>query len=377
MPLENEDIFTQIEDDFKKHRSSVLRLLVVAGLLFIVAGIFFFRMEQTVHATGIVLRDDEFIIFSPAEGTIARVEIAEGDTVKEGELLMVLDDGDISLELLQKRRQLQILESELAQNKLAIEEFEVRPGSGDLLNAEERLRLLNEMAQIREDYVKSLQWLLEQNAIPQAQYAEQRAELLELELQRSDAKLRARWVKEGVLQIEKERLLVDRNRLESQVVLLREEIAISKQLRDRFHIYAAIEGRITDLRYRYSGMALAKGEPLLKISNPKSKYIVEAEVGERNFDLIREGTAVRMESRVFDSILEGFIIGKVTQVDPQGKFDAGLGEEGPTFEVEIDVNHTPHRLILGSRLDVYFLIGRRSILKTLFDLPESPRRASS
>jgi hypothetical protein len=122
-------------------------------------------------------------------------------------------------------------------------------------------------------------------------------------------------------------------------------------------------------------MTLAKGEPLLKISNANSKYVVEAEVGERNFDLIQEGTEVRMESRVFDSILEGFIMGSVTQVDPQGRFDIYLEEDGPTFDVEIEVSYTPHPLILGSRLDVYFLIGKRSIFKSLFDLPESPREA--
>ena len=375
MPPEDQDIFTKIEDDFKRHRSSVLRLLLVGGFLCILAGISSFQMEQRVHATGIVLRDEEFIIFSQSNELISRIEIEEGDEVEKGDLLVVLDNSDINLQLLELRHQLQILISELAQNKLSIAEFDVRPGNGNLLNAEERLDLLNEMADIRQEYVSSLKKLRDQNAVPQAQYAEERAQLLQLELDRSDAKLQAEWVKEGVLGIEKESLLEEGNRLEQQVVLLREQISISEKLKNRLLIHAPIGGRITELKYPYAGMTLAKGEPLLKISNSNSKYVVEAEVGERNFDLIQEGTEVRMESRVFDSILEGFIMGSVTQVDPQGRFDIYLEEDGPTFDVEIEVSYTPHPLILGSRLDVYFLIGKRSIFKSLFDLPESPREA--
>ncbi|AWT59602.1 MAG: hypothetical protein DF168_00794 [Candidatus Moanabacter tarae] len=375
MPVEHEDIFTKIEDDFKRHRSSVLRLLLVGGLLCILAGVSFFQMEQRVYATGIVLRDEEFIIFSQSNGLISRIDIEEGDNVEEGDLLAILDDSDINLKLLELRHQLQILVSELAQNKLAIAEFDVRPGNGNLLNAGERLDLLNEMTEIRTEYVNSLKKLRDQNAVPQAQYAEERAQLLQLELDRSDAQLQAEWVKEGVLDIEKKSLLEEGNRLANQAVLLRKQISISENLKNRLHIRAPIGGRITELKYPYAGMTLAKGEPLLKISNSNSKYVVEAEVGERNFDLIEEGTPVRMESRVFDSILEGFIMGSVTQVDPQGRFEMYVEEAGPTFDVEIEVSYTPHPLILGSRIDVYFLIGKRSIIKTLFDIPESPRRA--
>lgn len=375
MATENQDIFSKIEDDFKRHRSLVLRLLLVGGLLCILAGISFFQMEQRVYATGTVLRDEEFILFAKSEGLISQINVQEGDEVEVGDLLLVIDDSNIHLDLLERRHQLQILESELVQNKLSLQEFDVRPGNGSLLNAEERLKLLNEMAEIRKDYVQSLKKLREQNAVPQAQYAEERAALLQLELDRSDVKLQAQWVNEGVLNIEKKSLLEEGNRLEKQATLLREQIAISENLRNQFNIHAPIQGRITDLRFRYTGMSLEQGDLVMKISNPNSKYVVKAEVGERNFDLIRKGTEVRMESRVFDSILEGFIMGNVTKVDPQGKFDISLGQEGPTFDVEIDVYFTPHPLILGSSIDVYFLIGSRSIFKSFLDLPDAPRRS--
>ena len=48
------DHLSQVEDETAKQRSLHLKLLVAAGVLFMVAGIAFFRMELTVQAPGIV-----------------------------------------------------------------------------------------------------------------------------------------------------------------------------------------------------------------------------------------------------------------------------------------------------------------------------------
>jgi len=114
-------------------------------------------------------------------------------------------------------------------------------------------------------------------------------------------------------------------------------------------------------------------QTILKISNPESPYLVIATVGEKNFDLIEEGTRVRMESKVFDSMLEGLIYGRVTQVDPEGRLAQAAKGGGVNFEIEIEIEITPHPLDLGSSLDVYFMLGKRSLLKTLLGQPQKRR----
>ena len=168
-------------------------------------------------------------------------------------------------------------------------------------------------------------------------------------------------------------LVLENERLMSEIKLLEEEIEIRERVSDSYRISATISGRITDLSFPYLGMAVKKGEPILKISNLTSPYAVTAQVGERNFDLIKVGTSVRMESKVFDSVLEGFILGKVTKIDPEGKHALPGTDGNVTFEIEIEVDEAPHPLVRGSSLDVYFLLGKRSLLKTLFDQPEQPR----
>ena len=188
-----------------------------------------------------------------------------------------------------------------------------------------------------------------------------------------EAAERVAWLDNDILEIERERLILNRDRLRRQIDLIDREISILEEQKRDYQLTAPITGRVTDLIYKYAGMAVAKGAQILKISNPESPYIVIAQVGERNFDLIREGTRVRMESKVFDSILEGAIYGHVTIIDPEGTQSESDTSGVSIFRVEIEVEETPHPLVLGSGIDVYFLLGKQSLLKMLVNQPQERR----
>ena len=375
LPLRDEpdDALAHVEDDLTRSQSLQMKLLVIAGIMFVLAGIAFFRMELTVRATGVVLQHDEFIVFSPAEGVIASVDILEGDLVMKGEPLCALDDKEIELELLQKRRDRQILEFQLAGNELNLKESKVRPSDPELAKASDRLTLLSEIESIQRENLNTLKSLVEKKAVSQTTYQEQAVEHLRVELERMEAAERVAWLDNGILEIERERLILDRDRLRRQIDLIDREIAILEEQKRDYQLTAPITGRVTDLIYKYAGMAVAKGAQILKISNPESPYIVIAQVGERNFDLIRKGTPVRMESKVFNSILEGAIYGQVTIIDPEGTQSESETSEESIFRVEIEVEETPHPLVLGSGIDVYFLLGNQSLLKMLFNQPQKRR----
>jgi multidrug resistance efflux pump len=373
MRTEPIDHLSEVEDETSKQRSIQLKLLVVAGVLFLLAGIAFFRMELTVHAEGIIQRSEEFIVFAPAEGTLESVAVKEGDTVKAGDALCLFDDREIELLIIGKRLERQELEFQHASNELAMSRVAVRPEDRELVNSRERHRLLAEISSIQQEGLDSLQELAERNAISQTRVQEQMVENMRVELDLSDAAERVRWLDAGILAIENERLALEDKRLRDAIELLDEEIAIREKLRASYRLHAPISGRITGVHYPFAGMAVAKGAPILKISNPESPYLVIATVGEKNFDLIEEGTRVRMESKVFDSMLEGLIYGRVTQVDPEGRLAQAAKGGGVNFEIEIEIEITPHPLDLGSSLDVYFMLGKRSLLKTLLGQPQKRR----
>jgi multidrug resistance efflux pump len=371
--MEQSDHLSQVEDETAKQRSIQLRLLVVTGILFVVAGIAFFRMEFTEHAEGIVQRREEFIVFSPVDGALESMLIKEGDMVIAGDPLCHFDEREIELSILEKRRERQMLKFQHASNSLAISRAEVRPEDRELVNSRERLRLLKEISRIQRESLESLRGLVAQNAISETQLQERIVENMRVELDLSDAAERVRWLDNGILKIEKEYLELEDERLRDAIALLDEEIAIRENLRASYRLSAPISGQVTEVRHPYAGMAVAKGSPILKISNPESPYLVVAKVGERNFDLIKEGTPVRMESKVFDSMLEGFIRGSVIRVDAGGRLAEGSPGGEVNFEIEIEVETTPHPLVLGSSLDVYFMLGKRSLIKTLLGQPQTRR----
>ena len=367
------DHLSQVEDETAKQRSLHLKLLVAAGVLFMVAGIAFFRMELTVQAPGIVQRREAFIVFAPADGVLETVAIKEGDLVNAGDPLCRFNTREIDLSILEKKRERQILEFHAAANALAMSRSDVRPEDRELVNSRERLRLLSEISKIQQAGLDSLRDLAARNAISQTQLHEQTVENMRVELDRSDAAERVRWLDSGILELEEQRLAMEDKRLRGTIALLNEEIAIRESLRSSYSLSAPIAGRVTEVEFPYAGMAISKGAPILKISNPRSSYEVVARVGERNFDLIVVGTPVQMESKVFDSVLEGMIRGVVTRVDPQGKFTESATGGEVNFEIEIEVEETPHPLVLGSSLEVYFMLGKRSLLKTFLGQPENQR----
>ncbi len=76
-------------------------------------------------------------------------------------------------------------------------------------------------------------------------------------------------------------------------------------------------------------------------------------------DLVRLGTPARMESAVFDSMLEGYVEGTVVRVAPES---APASASAPAlYEVDIDVQKSPYPLVLGSGVDVRLLMGRRPL----------------
>jgi hypothetical protein len=148
----------------------------------------------------------------------------------------------------------------------------------------------------------------------------------------------------GFSELERERLEVERQRLAARHKLLQAELDLVRSQREACRIRAPIDGRIVALHLRFPGMAVARGAELLKIAPTGGPYYVSATVPERNVDLLRLGTRARMESKVFDSIFDGPVIGVVERIAPEAQpleIDSDTRREPPLYEVDIAVDETP------------------------------------
>jgi multidrug resistance efflux pump len=339
----------------------------VAGLVLVAAGLLSLRMEKTIRASGVVMAAEEYFVFAPAAGILEGHAARIGDQVEAGEPLFSLAGDDLDLKILEKDRQLHELRARIEETAVALREAEIRPAEPALMTAKERLELLEQIRSIQGDIVQAWERLEGERAIRGLEYNLQRVASLRTRLEEIDSRLLAQWSEAGLVELRRESLDNQARSLEGLADLLDREIRLLQKQRDSLRVAAPISGRIVDIYYRYPGMALREGDRVLKIVNEEACYRVKAFVGERNVDLLQVGTRARMESQVFDSLFEGYVRGRVSRIVGEASRGVEGGRETPLYEVNIRVEETPYPLVLGSRMEIDFLLGRESLLALMLN----------
>jgi multidrug resistance efflux pump len=329
------------------------------GFALVVVGLLFLRFELTIRAPGIVQAREEIRLFAPLDGVIALHQVQLGQTVTNGQLLLALDDTELSLRALARERELAETEAALQRNAIARQELAVKPGSAELITADDRRDRLSRIAAIQQDIEKNFTSGRELQAISALEVRKQEIERLRSELELLQATLLAEWQKAGLSGFEAERLLVEQKRLEALALSNRNERNLINELRAALRITAPMDGQVVALPVRFSGMAVTRGAELIKLVATGGPYRVRAYLPERNVDLVREGTRAIMNSAVFESMLEGYVEGVVVRVAPEGTPENGGSEA--RYEVDVDVTQSPYPLVLGSGMEVRLLMGRRPL----------------
>lgn len=357
----------------RRPSSVVLSALIGVGLIAI--GLALFRVELTIRTTGQVFSQDEVRLFAPADGVVAVRRVELGQLVKSGDVLIELDDTDLALRAIQLEREIAELESARARQEIVLKQLAVRPATPDVLTASQRKDRLARIASIQATIERSYADGHEQQIISELELRRQEIERLRSEIELLQTDLQAQWREAGLPELEAEQAQIERNRLVTVSALLRRELELVQAFREARRIRAPIDGRVVTLQARYPGMAVTRGGELIKLAPTGGPVLVRAEVPERNVDLLRVGTRALMESKVFESMLEGPVLGVVQRVAPEA--DRIAAAESPLYEVDIAVENSPYPLVLGSRLDIRLLLGRRSVAEVLLRSARHARRESS
>lgn len=337
------------------------------GILLICVGMALLRVELTIRTTGQVYARDESRLYAPADGVIARHHATLGRLVRAGDVLIELDDTDLALREVQLERELAETDAALAEQAIARRELEVRPAPLEMMTAEERKTRLTRITAIQEQIEKSYSSGHDQQIISELELRRQEIEKLRAEMDLLQTSILADWQKAGLPELSRARLDVEQQRLETMRKLAQRELDLVNAQRDAMQVKAPMNGQVVSLNTRFIGMAVARGEELMKIAPTSGPFLVMALVPERNVDLLKEGTAALMESHVFDSMLEGSVHGTVQRIAPEAAGSGLSTNPAPArYEVDIAVSDSPYPLVLGSRLDVRLLLGRRSLAEVLF-----------
>ncbi len=348
------------------------------GFVLIVIGVLMARMEMTVRSTGTVYAEGQRYVYAGTDGVLREHHAGIGEVVEAGAPLVSMDTLGVEREISSFRREIEEVEGLLEENELAHRELDVRPLPAEVASADQRLELISVIRQINEDIMASLQQLEAVRAIRSLELNRQRLAVINSELAGLGAEVYSRWKKDGLAEIERRKLEIAAGRLENRKTALQRELELLERERDTYTVRAPVDGRILDIHKRYEGMAAKEGDLLVTMAPENLSYRIKTYVEQRNVDLLQPGLEVRMESGVFDSVLEGYLYGRVLNVVEAARgAESGTDWESPRFEVTIKVTDTPYPLVLGSTVDVRLIIGQRNILELLTGRPAGGRGGGS
>jgi HlyD family secretion protein len=286
-------------------------------------------VDNTVNAAGVVIPVHEEVVSSPGASRVARVHAKPGQQVKQGDLLLELDDREIRLAL-------EALKEQLAQqeNRIVVLKLEMEQKLKQTTGAIELLEIDLQASRVKHERNQKLR----STGIVSGE------DLLTAELN----------VKRNEIQLRQQHELMDDTRRATkssidaanlQKAILQKQIAQQEQLLAQTHVTAPFSGMLTSL-IEEEGASVGAGQLVARVSE-LNNYRVEATLSDFHARMLAPGQAVRVEQN------GEVLAGRVHTILPEIK-DGTI-----KLLVELEQPHNPH-LRNKMRVDVDVVTGRRA-----------------
>ncbi|MFH0962865.1 MAG: HlyD family efflux transporter periplasmic adaptor subunit [Planctomycetota bacterium] len=378
-------------------RGRLVALILLALLILgIVLGVVI-RIDDTVRTTGVVEPLKGVPLKAAIKGTVEELFCKEGDMVGEGDVLMNIwpEEREIvtdlearqfavetgTTEVEKKTKEIDILE---AQRTKLLEERKLLEGDfSGIENAQEKIRLMKvtceqrkrELARAtelgKEQLVSSAELERATAALEIAQ-AESDAAEAELRCVQSERTMRLESLSRETDIVAKRLALaqVEFQQRKAELTQLQEQLETAKKRMERAVVRAPFAGQVVRLDLRM-GDHVEPGAFLLMLAASGSVR-VRAELDPKDALYVEPGQEAQVYSRQYSSWTVGFARGGVTEVyvSARNPKAGGAQEVVPAY---VQVEESPFPLQLGTRVDVYIVVGKRPILLHKRPLPKSSR----
>ncbi|WP_050928178.1 HlyD family type I secretion periplasmic adaptor subunit [Aestuariivita boseongensis] len=380
---------TRIEDGFANdHAATTLVVersgprwlfwLILAGLAAFVYWAATFTIEESARALGRVIPSQQVQTVQSLEGGIvSAIEVAEGDFVEAGSVLMQIDDTRFDSErgeLLEREaallaetarleaearfatdlqfpeglaertplatqaemqlflsrreqltRELNVLDDQLLQRRSELEELlALRQRTRDIIAP------LQEEAALTEDMVA-------RNLVPRIELLRLKSRLAELSGDitvsiASEGRLKA-TIREAENQIDAARssyVLSARQRLaqlQLELAVVQESLRAAEDRVRRTQLRAPVEGIVNAVAVKTLGAVVQSGQPLIDIVPIDDSLLIEADLGPRDIGFVRTGEAASVKITAYDYLQYGALEGEVVRIGA----DTIQGADGQEF----------------------------------------------
>jgi adhesin transport system membrane fusion protein len=349
-----------ISDKAPRGRYSLVLWVLVAALVAAVVWAKSYRVDQVVRATGTVISSSRVQVIQAVDGgVLLSLKVKEGDQVKQGQVLAVLDQTRVSASVRELDARLATLLAQAARLRAEVTDSPTIKYPSSVESFPEVVRVQNALfAQKRQSLKEELQTLsvavklAKEDADLVAKLAKtgdvSRSEVIRTERALNDAEAQLLNKKNKYYQdarIELAKIEDDSNQ-NDQVRTQR-----AQQLHDSV-LKAPVAGIVKNVRVTTQGGVLKSGEELLQIVPVDDQLIVEAKVKPSDIALLKEGLSAGIRFDAFDYTVYGAVSGKVSYISADTLKEETKSGEQTYYRVHIVTTGVPVKTRTGRTLDI-------------------------
>ena len=378
---EDLDFIADCKAAFLEEKMPYANILLFAITAFVVVFIIWAanaKVNEVTRGQGKVIPSGSTKIVQSLEGGIlSDIYIEEGQTVEEGQVLLLIDDTAFSANYRENKAGYDNLLAKVARLNAEASESEtidfpqiILDNRQDLVKSETTLFNTRRTSLIRnEEYLsKSLELKRSELDITQP-LAEtgvvSRVELLRLETAVNDLegkllKIRADYMNE---------VMAQRNETSSKLEQLEESIGAYEDKVKRATIRSPVYGTINKVHINTIGGVIQPGAPIVEIVPLEGSLLVEANINPSDIAFIRPKQKATVKLTAYDFSIYGGLDGTVEQISA----DTFTNEQGESFyQIKVRTGDRSLRnndeelsIIPGMVVEVDILTGKKSILDYL------------
>lgn len=341
-------------------RRSLLLWTLVATVVLLIIWASVYHVDQTTRGTGTVIANSRIQVIQAVDGGVLKtLHVKEGDQVKKGQVLAVLDQIRVGASVRELEARLASLRGQAARLRAEI--------TGD-----RDIRFPPDVLQFPE-IVKVQRALFTQRR--QSFREEMNTLQVAVKLAREDAQIVAKLATTGdvsrseVIRSERalneaEAQLVNRRNkyyqdIQAELAKAEDDIGQNAQVQTQRNqqlsdsvFKAPVDGIVKNVRVTTQGGVLRAGDELMQIVPVDDKLIVETRVKPADIAMIRPGLTAAIRFDAFDYTIYGAVEGKVTYVSADTiKEESKFGEQS-YYRVHVETTDNPVKSKSGKSLEI-------------------------
>lgn len=333
--------------------------VMLVGLVLLLAWSSVAQIDQITRAPGQVIANARTqIVQSPDGGVLEQLRVKEGDVVKQGQIVAILEKGRASAAFADSRSRVAALQITVARlqaevfNKplvfaAALHEWPELITNQENLYKQRRKAIEEELAALQ-DGLRLAREELDMNLPLQKSGDVSRVEVLRIERAVADLQAQITNRRNKYLQDAQAEMNKAQEDLNTQL----QSLAERKQLLEHTELLAPATGIVKNVKITTNGGVVRPGDEVLTILPTESSLVVEAKLRPADVGFIAVGQAAMVKLDAYDYAIFGSMKGHVTYISADTLTEDTRAGEAVYYRVHIKMDDTEFKGVNAARIQI-------------------------